>query len=79
MIKTIEETLQKAAEEGFPQERIESLLHQIEINQKNVFFAQKTLKIYVFKNFNKIQRLSFLAAEALKTLTFFLAIDSLNF
>jgi len=32
----IEKTLAKAAEEGFPQERIESILHQIEIAQKHV-------------------------------------------
>jgi Zn-dependent M16 (insulinase) family peptidase len=34
--KIIGETLQKAAEEGFDPKRIESLLHQIEISQKNV-------------------------------------------
>jgi hypothetical protein len=32
----IEKTLAKAAQEGFPQERIESILHQIEIAQKHV-------------------------------------------
>lgn len=32
----IEKTLAKAAEEGFPQERIESILHQIEVSQKHV-------------------------------------------
>lgn len=32
----IQETLQKVAQEGFPQERIDSILHQIEIGQKHV-------------------------------------------
>eukprot|EP00026_Physarum_polycephalum_P001705 Phypoly_transcript_01707.p1 GENE.Phypoly_transcript_01707~~Phypoly_transcript_01707.p1 ORF type:complete len:1041 (+),score=185.75 Phypoly_transcript_01707:70-3192(+) len=36
VIQTIQETLLKAAEEGFPQERIESILHQIEFSQKNI-------------------------------------------
>lgn len=36
MEQLIQETLAKCAEEGFDPQRIESIIHQIELSQKNV-------------------------------------------
>ncbi len=36
VLQLIDSTLQQVAKEGFEQKRIDSIIHQLEINQKNV-------------------------------------------